>query len=386
MVRDKRLLANAAALAVPSVLLCAWMAYFLVHDVPRIVENERALVRREHGATAAALRSSELSPDFVWEYRKGIVAGDAERWSARFPSNMTWKAWKPLGRHVTANMWGTRPAKDGTLVWTRAGGKILGKETDVVETDLAAIFWCAGLAAIALVLAMTFISVYTVCSYMKARDDFLAATAHDLTTPIVGMRRLIGVDDAEARLLNERMLRIVENIISFLRLGGKRRYSRSAVDLVSAYREAYALMALEFRDLFGGEDVALEAPAEPGAVTATADGLAVVQILWNLLGNELKYAAPHSRVKARVFASGGFGCVEISDFGPGMKRRDRARAFNRYWRAATVLKSGRGGFGIGLCASHEAATGMGGSLELTPNKPNGCVFTLRLPLAEAHAR
>ena len=69
-----------------------------------------------------------------------------------------------------------------------------------------------------------------------------------------------------------------------------------------------------------------------------------------------------------------------------MKRRDRARAFNRYWRAATVLKSGRGGFGIGLCASHEAATGMGGSLELTPNKPNGCVFTLRLPLAEAHAR
>ena len=63
-----------------------------------------------------------------------------------------------------------------------------------------------------------------------------------------------------------------------------------------------------------------------------------------------------------------------------MTPRQMRRAFDRYWRAKTVLESGKGGFGIGLCTSREYARAMGGDLTVGSNAPKGCVFTLRLPM------
>jgi signal transduction histidine kinase len=57
------------------------------------------------------------------------------------------------------------------------------------------------------------------------------------------------------------------------------------------------------------------------------------------------------------------------------------RAFDRYYRAKTVLESGKGGFGIGLCTAREFARAMGGDLSVRANSPHGCVFTLSLPSA-----
>ena len=57
------------------------------------------------------------------------------------------------------------------------------------------------------------------------------------------------------------------------------------------------------------------------------------------------------------------------------------RAFSRYYRAKTALESGKGGFGIGLCAAREFARAMGGDLTVRANEPRGCVFALELPAA-----
>ena len=64
-----------------------------------------------------------------------------------------------------------------------------------------------------------------------------------------------------------------------------------------------------------------------------------------------------------------------------MTPRQMRRAFDRYYRAKTVLESGKGGFGIGLCTSREFARAMGGDLSVRANSPHGCVFTLSLPSA-----
>ena len=106
-----------------------------------------------------------------------------------------------------------------------------------------------------------------------------------------------------------------------------------------------------------------------------------MQILWNLFGNDLKYAAPHGPVSVRIRRDGRFALVEFADAGPGMTRREMRRAFDRYYRAKSVMESGRGGFGIGLCTSREFARAMGGDITVAANGASGCVFAFRLPLA-----
>jgi signal transduction histidine kinase len=274
------------------------------------------------------------------------------------------------------------------------------------EYDYFRIFWLGVPIFLFVLCGMTFIGIRYFVEYIKARDDFLAATAHDLTTPLVGMRMSIGRSDADAKALNERLIRIVENIKDFMRLGGKRREPEiSEFDIIKAYNEAYALFREDYRDLFDGEDVPVEVmgtvpenvgtvpekagtvPQKAGTVPGgwvlkvRADETMTVQMMWNLLGNDLKYAAPYGPVRVRFFVEGKFVKAEFVDEGQGMTPRQMRRAFDRYYRAKTVLESGKGGFGIGLCTAREFARAMGGDLSVRANSPHGCIFTLSLPSA-----
>jgi len=379
-----RLLRSAVALSLPTAVVVLLGVYFLVADVPRIIADERARVLAETENAAQALRENPATADFTWERGKGIVAGDRS-FASEFPEALSWKEWEPAsGTKRRRDMWGWRPLSDGRLVWARGVGKddgetVYARRTDIVARDYARTFYFFGPLFLFVLVGVTVIGIRYFVEYVRARDDFLAATAHDLTTPLVGMRYAIGRNDEDAKVLNERMIRLVANIKDFLRLGGRRAKPQVAeVDLVRCCDEAYALFREDYRDLFDGRDVPVEADAS--GVRALADETLTVQILWNLFGNDLKYAAPDGPVRVRVFADGAFARVEFADEGKGMSPREMARAFDRYYRAKTVLESGKGGFGIGLCTAREFARAMGGDLAVRANSPHGCVFTLSLPL------
>lgn len=371
-----RIARHCILLSLPLVALLSLSIFFLVYSVPRIAERDRQWAFGEAKSVADELKTSKQGCSFVWEYDKGVVEGGAN-WSGVFPADMTWKDWDSKGPKRKGKMWGWKDVGGTRVVWVRDGNMVYAKSTDIRETDYRMIFWLFGPLMLASIVAVVAITVFSIISYAKSREDFLVATAHDLTTPLVGMRYMIGRRDDEARNLNERLIRIVRNVTEFLRLGGRRRYRKEVFDLRHAYDDAYALFAADFRDLFKGDDVALEAADDSFEVVA--DELATVQIVWNILGNDLKYAAPYGRVRARLSKSGGFVRLDLIDEGPGMSPLQRRHAFNRFWRAHTVLKSGKGGFGIGLCVAREAATAMGGELELSANSPTGCIFSLSLP-------
>ena len=304
-----------------------------------------------------------------------------------------------MAGQMTPGRWGyvPKPVEQATLVWYDDGVQVVSTTVPIVrEVDYRTMFLTLGLVFLLVLVGMTIIGIRYFVEYIRTRDDFLAATAHDLTTPLVGMRYSIGRNDEEAKVLNERMIRLVTNIKDFLRLGGKRpKPQRDEVDLVKCYKEAYALFREDVRDATDGSDIPVSMgtdPTEPlkngtfaGPVpnfVAVGDETLVVQILWNLIGNDLKYALPFGPVRVRFFRKGGFVCVEFADEGQGMSKHEMARAFDRYYRAKTVLESGKGGFGIGLCTAREFARSMGGDLSVRANSPHGCVFTLSLPAAK----
>ena len=393
-----RLLRSVVALSLPTVVVLVLGVRFLVVDVPIIVRDEKARVLATTEQAAKAMREDPLLADFVWERGRGIVRGVSE--FGDYPADMLWREWNSAGIKKT-DMWGWRTFEDGRLVWARGVGEkdfdtVYLRWTNIEERDYEFMFYLFGPMFLIVLVGITFLGARFFVDYVRSRDDFLAATAHDLTTPLVGMRYSIGRNDDEAKVLNERMVRLVANIKDFLRLGGKRpRPQRDEVDLVKCYKEAYALFREDVRDVTDGADIPVEMgtdPTEPlkngtfaGPVpnfVAMGDETLVVQILWNLIGNDLKYALPFGPVRVRFYREGVFVCVELADEGQGMSKREMARAFDRYYRAKTVLESGKGGFGIGLCTAREFARAMGGDLSVRANSPHGCIFTLSLPSAK----
>lgn len=377
---NARIARHCLLLSLPSVALISLSILFLVHSVPRIQEKERQWAFVEAKRIADEMRTVEGGCSFVWEYDKGVLDG-GENWRALFPAQMTWKDWDSKGSKRKDKMWGWKDVEGVRVVWVRDGDKVYAKSTGIAETDYRRIFWLFGPLLLASIVASAGFTIYSLIAYAKSREDFLAATTHDLITPLVGMRWMIGRRDDEAQMLNERLIRIVRNITEFMRLGGRRRYKTEIFDLRDAFDEAYDLFAADFRDLFRGEDVPLEIEGDNFFVEA--DELATIQIIWNILGNDLKYAAPFGKVRAKFSNDGKAVRLDLIDDGPGMTFMQRRHAFDRFWRARTVLESGKGGFGIGLGVAREAAIAMGGALTLAPNTPKGCIFTLSLPICIA---
>lgn len=362
-------------LALPTVLFLALSLYFLVVSVPHIAENERRWAESEARKVVERLKSGDEARDFVWQYGVGVVEGDAS-WAPVFPKSMTWKEWGGQGGRHRGEKWGWRDVGKRRVVWARTAQQVVGRATEIVETDYTRLFWFFGPLVIVLVIVIVALTLYNLISYARSRDDFLAAAAHDLRTPLAGLRYALAGDDSDASLLVERLVRLVGNIQEFQRHGRRRLLHRETFDVRATYQDAYRIFADDFRDQWHGEDVGVSGD---GTLLVAADELATAQILWNLLGNALKYAAPHGRVAVDFSHDEATAWIVFADTGPGMTSRQRRRAFDRYYRARDTKATGKGGFGIGLCVARELARAMGGDLTVGANAPSGCVFTLSLP-------
>ena len=366
-----KLVLYSALICLPAVLLTGVGLFFGLSWVPRIIRNEPRRVTMLYREEAERLKAE---PKSVVPSRKRPV-GPANGKIDGLP-------WGYSVKDGQASVWIQSLAADGRKEWRLRPAEVHA------EIPYAWIFYGGGGLVLLVLLGLSAFAVWSFVRFMRERDDFLAATAHDLTTPLVGMRMTIGRDDEEAKRLNERMLLIVGNIKDFLKLGGRRRQpDLKAVDLLALCREAYRLFAADYEDSEGGA-VAFEHGRDGGdtvVTTAHADETMTLQILWNLFGNDLKYAAPYGKVSVCVRREGGQVLVEFADEGPGMAPQQMRQAFDRYYRAKTVLESGKGGFGIGLCTAREFARSMGGDLTVRANDSRGCVFTLSLPAASGTA-
>lgn len=378
---------SVVCLCLPTFVALVMGAYFFVTDYPEIKREESNRYFAELESFAEQLESSDKL-EFVWQRDVGVIRGD-KSWENEFPPDSTWKSWKPVDGTKKKEMWGWRDTPQGRLVWRRSTGKddslVFAAISDIEKSGVSDTILVLSFFVVFGLIFTTFVGVKFFVDYICTRDDFMAATAHDLTTPLVAMRYMIGKNDAEALTLCERMTRLVANIKDFLRLGGKRpKAGIEKFDLVKAYEESYSLFREDYRDVFDGRDVPFRrgegVPCE-GPIFVTGDETMAVQIIWNLLGNDLKYAAPHGKVEVIVDAKDDFVEVRFADEGLGMTSKEMRRAFDRYYRAKTVLVSGKGGFGIGLPTAKEFAEAMGGGLSVKANRPRGCVFTLVLKRA-----
>ncbi|HVM15657.1 MAG TPA: PAS domain S-box protein [Egibacteraceae bacterium] len=204
--------------------------------------------------------------------------------------------------------------------------------------------------------------------------QFLADAAHQLRTPLAGIRAaaenlLIGADAADRdRLLSDlvreasRAGRLIGSLLQIARID-------EGEVLVAAPCDLLSLCADEADRLWSVAphlEIVLRTDELPDPGPVLDEG-AVREILANLLDNARRHAV--SRIEVVVAQAGDNIDARVSDDGPGVPPGSEERVFQRF-----VSLDGKGGCGLGLAIARELARTHGGDLFYDERG-----FTLRLP-------
>jgi PAS domain S-box-containing protein len=224
----------------------------------------------------------------------------------------------------------------------------------------------------------------------RAKDEVLAAVAHDLRTPLgaIGLwlrllqlpdqpdvervQAIEAIEDA-VRLQH----RLIEDLLDASRIAnGTLRVEARPVDLAAVAREAVGTM----RGTAGAGGVELEVEGCDAAIPVLGDPVRLQQALWNLLSNAVKFTPPGGRVRLALRPGGGTVEVCVSDTGCGIDVESLRHVFDRYWQGH---RAGTGsGLGLGLAIVRHIVELHGGTVRAESEGPGkGATFAFTLPLA-----
>jgi len=197
---------------------------------------------------------------------------------------------------------------------------------------------------------------------LEAQQRFIADAAHQLRTPLAGLKtqtdvalRLSRPEEVHHALeqldtSSRRAIRLVNQMLALARVepDAAQGTALSSLELNRVAREAAAEWA---STALLGKNIDLGFEAAPHPVTVIGDSVRLRMLLDNLLDNAIRYAPPGSRVTVRV-TGGEEIALMVEDNGPGIPEAERERVFQRFYR---VLDNGADGSGLGLAIVWEIA-------------------------------
>ncbi len=227
-------------------------------------------------------------------------------------------------------------------------------------------------------------TVVKVEQLLRSQREFVEDASHELRTPLTALRLRLesleravaedGVRDLDAALHEvERLSQLVEGLLALARADAGA-VPPSRVDAAALARErAEHWQALaEERDVTLAVELGGEQPVRAGA-----DRLA--QILDNLVANALAAAPGGSTVTVSAARADRWLELHVRDQGPGMTAEQRARAFDRFWRAPGAAGGhGLGGSGLGLAIVRRLVEADEGEVELADAPGGGLDAVVRL--------
>jgi K+-sensing histidine kinase KdpD len=112
------------------------------------------------------------------------------------------------------------------------------------------------------------------------------------------------------------------------------------------------------------------------------DVSAVEQILFNLVDNACKYAAPNASEKIihlEASPTGKSAMLRVRDHGQGLTREAARRLFRPFSKSAHEAAHTAPGVGLGLALCRRLSRSIGGDLRLDSSVRDGACFVLTLP-------
>ncbi len=243
---------------------------------------------------------------------------------------------------------------------------------------------------------------------ISTQKQFLADAAHQLKTPLAGLRmqaelagREIDAGASDAASLkrslqqiassSQRAAHMVNQLLAMARAEDREQALRKQdLNLAEVVRDTvrdFVPKAMEKRI-----DLGYEGPQDADGVLLHGQPVLVREMVRNLVDNALQYTPAGGTVTARVVAEP-FGRVlvlQVEDNGPGIAEAERELVFQPFYRPADTVVEGSG---LGLAIVREAAEQHGATISVDDALPRalaavggsgpGTLITVRFPLRAA---
>ena len=220
---------------------------------------------------------------------------------------------------------------------------------------------------------------------LRAKDAFLNNMSHELRTPLTA---ILGFADVLANEAEGDQQGYAEAIV----LGGRRLMDtlNSVLDLAQLEAGALAIdtVPTDLRDEATGAVALLQPMARQAGLTlavdegppvyAHADPAAVARVLYNLVGNALKFTR-EGGVTVHVEADGDRAWLRVSDTGVGIPEAFRPHLFVEFTQASEGDMRTHEGSGLGLSITKRLVELMGGTIDVESEPGVGTTFTVSLP-------
>ncbi len=254
---------------------------------------------------------------------------------------------------------------------------VLAPLGDVAGGSAVAVLSALSLGVMGLALFALYRMVAVTVAFAERRSNFVAAVSHELKTPLTAIRMygemlrdgLVPNEEKQQEYYrsitaeSERLSRLINNVLEFSRLErGAREVDLRVGDVTPVLREAIELLGPNAEQR--GHPLSLEVSGELPAVAFERDAL--LQVLFNLVDNSLKYAADAEQRGIEVSAKRqGRGVrITVRDHGPGISAEHASHILEPFYRGETELTRRTQGTGIGLALVDGLVREMDASIEL----------------------
>lgn len=251
------------------------------------------------------------------------------------------------------------------------------------------------------------------------RDQLISAVSHELRTPLASIQAYNELLlDEEAGEINEeqrefleriqttclRLNRMVEDLLDLSRLrAGEMVVRKEPVDVAPVIEHILDTLSPEV----ARQGVTMSKEIEEGLPSISSNADRLTQVLFNLIGNAVKYVGPGGEVLVRAGVQEDFSpddngsykltagrvgrasspthlVIEVIDNGPGIAPEDQERIFDDFYRVGVTEGSAKGS-GLGLAIAHRLTRLLGGMLDVESTLGEGSRFILAFPLAQVSA-
>lgn len=288
------------------------------------------------------------------------------------------------------------PVNFSELPTWKNDGYYFGVQFPLVQANLISQMGIWGFSSVVMLIVIFFF-VYTLLVILKQRrlseiqKDFINNMTHEFKTPLstiaisTAVLKNPSIIHTPERLLNyatiienenQRLKQQVERVLQMARLEKEDiGLKKEVCNLHELIKEAVNNNALVSK-------AAMEMELAASKATVHVDKLHLVNVVFNLLDNAIKYNHHEPVIHIRTSNINGSILLEIQDNGIGIRPEDQKKIFHRFYRVPTGNLHDVKGFGLGLSYVKLITEAHKGKISVASEPGKGSCFSIVLPLTK----